>query len=90
MTANMKPADELLQVRERIKEMKAREKKLADAIKAGDESMEGDFALCTYSVRSTKRFDRKAAEAELGDLSRFDVVGQSEVLKVEAIAQYAD
>lgn len=82
---NMKPADELLTVRQKIKELQAREAELKSGLIARDLDPCGDFALVSISSRKTKRFDRKAAEDELGDLSRFDVTGETTVLKVEAL-----
>jgi hypothetical protein len=83
MTTNLKPVDELLSVRQRIKELQAREKELAEGIKSGELDSKGDFAIATISERNTTRFDKKAAEAELGDLSRFNVIGSSTVLRIE-------
>jgi len=87
MTSNMKPADELLTVRKRIKELQAREKEIADGIKAGDLEDAGDFAIARVVKRSTTRFDKKAAEAELGDLSRFNVKGETVALLVDELVQ---
>lgn len=83
---NMKPADELLFVRERIKELQARETELKDGFKSGELETDGDYAIVVVSSRKSKRFDRKAAEEELGDLSRFDVAGASTVIKVEELS----
>lgn len=83
--SNMKPADELLFVRQKIKDLQARESELKDGFKAGDLDEAGDFAVVSVSKRATKRFDRKAAEASLGDLSAFDVTGESTVIKVEEL-----
>ena len=83
---NMRPADELFTIRQRIKELQAREDELSKAIKAGELETHGDFAIAIVSKRKTTRFDKKAAEAELGDLSRFNVEGESIVLRVEELA----
>jgi hypothetical protein len=83
--SNMKPADELLFVRQKIKELQARESELKDGFKAGDLDEAGDFAVVSIATRSTKRFDRKAAEKVLGDLSAYDVTGESTVIKVEEL-----
>lgn len=87
MTTNLKPADELLSIRQRIKALQAR----ADEIKAGMESgeleMSGDFALAHFIRRNSSRFDRKAAEAELGDLSRFEKQTEVSVLMVSELDQ---
>lgn len=82
---NMKPADELLFVRERIKELQAREAELKDGFKFGELDTAGDYAIVILTKRKSKRFDRKAAEAELGSLSRFDVEGETAVLRVEEL-----
>jgi hypothetical protein len=87
MPTNMKPADELLTIRKRIKELQAREKEISDGIKSGDLEDAGDFAIARLSTRKTTRFDKKAAEAELGDLSRFNVTGETVALLVEELAQ---
>jgi len=86
MSTNMKPADELLTLRQRIKELQAREKELSDGIKAGAIETHGDFAVAFITKRKTRRFDRKAAEQELGDLSRFDVEGETQALRVEELS----
>lgn len=86
-TSNLKPADEILTLRTRIKELQTREKELSEGIKSGDLSESGDFAVCHLVKRKTKRFDRKAAEAELGDLSRFDVEGETVALMVHELAE---
>ena len=83
---NMRPADELFTIRQRIKELQVREDELSKAIKAGELETNGDFAIAIVSKRKTTRFDKKAAEAELGDLSRFNVEGESIVLRVEELA----
>lgn len=83
---NMRPADELFTIRQRIKELQVREDQLSKAIKAGELETHGDFAIAIVSKRKTTRFDKKAAEAELGDLSRFNVEGESIVLRVEELA----
>ena len=84
--SNMRPADELFTIRQRIKELQVREDELSKAIKAGELETHGDFAIAIVSKRKTTRFDKKAAEAELGDLSRFNVEGESIVLRVEELA----
>jgi hypothetical protein len=83
--SNKKPADELLFIRERIKQLQAREAELKDGIRSGALDNFGDYAIAAISKRKTKRFDRKAAEAELGDLSRFDVEGETIVIRVEEL-----
>lgn len=87
MTTNMKPADELLTIRRKMKEMQAREKEIKDGMKSGELEMNGDFSFAHFANRKTRRFDRKAAEAELGDLSRFEVEGESVALMVDEIEE---
>lgn len=85
MTTNMKPADELLTIRRKIRELQSREKEISDGMKAGDVPTYGDFAICRLVKRASKRFDRKAAEAELGSLDRFDVKGETVALLVDEL-----
>lgn len=85
MTTNLKPADELLSVRQKIKELQDREKELRNGIISGDFDTHGDFAAVLITKRKAKRFDRKAAETELGSLSRFDVEAESTVVRVEEL-----
>jgi hypothetical protein len=85
MTTNLKPADELLSVRQKIKELQDREKDLRNGIVSGDFDTHGDFAAVLITKRKAKRFDRKAAEAELGSLSRFDVETESTVVRIEEL-----
>lgn len=82
---NLRPADELLSVRQRIKEMQAREKVLKEGLITGGFEPVGHFALVSIIKRKGKRFDRKAAEAELGSLARFDVVTETTVVLTEAL-----
>lgn len=86
---NMKPADELLSVRQRIKDLQVRETEIKNAMLAGGE-MTGDFAVARFVTRTTSRFDRKAAEAELGSLARFETKGESVALMVEELAQVVE
>lgn len=80
---NMKPADELYEIRNRIKGLKARETQLANNIKTGQDDEQGDFAFAIVSTRKSNHFDRKAAEEELGDLSRFEVQRETKVISVK-------
>lgn len=82
---NMKPADELLSVRQKIKELSAREDELKKGFRDGTLDTSGDFAMVFITKRPSKRFDRKAAEAELGDLSRFEAVSESIVIRCEEL-----
>lgn len=90
MTTNLKPADELLSIRQRIKALQAREDEIKVEMKSGDIAMSGDFALASLSTRISSRFDRKAAEKELGDLSRFDVKTEVTVLTVTELEQVTE
>lgn len=87
MTPNLKPADELLSLRQRIKEMQAREAEIREGMLAGELELHGDFAIVEIKERKTSRFDKKAAEAELGDLSRFEVKGKQFVLNVSELEE---
>lgn len=82
---NMKPADELLATRQKIKELQDREKELRDGIVSGDLETHGEFAVVLITKRKAKRFDRKAAEKEIGSLSRFDIETESTVVRVEEL-----
>lgn len=82
---NLKPADELLTIRNRIKELQEREKEIKAAMQSGEMETHGDFAVARFIKRKSKRFDRKAAEAELGSLARFDVEGETVALMVEEL-----
>lgn len=82
---NLKPADELLSIRQKVKELQDRETELKEGFKSGDLECGGDFAVVVVSKRKTKRFDRKAAEAELGSLSRFEVETDQIVIRCEEL-----
>jgi len=90
MTTNLKPADELLTVRMKIKELQEREKELKDGMQKGELSMSGDYAIARFVKRASSRFDRKAAEAELGSLSRFDVKGETVALMVDELMEVVE
>lgn len=90
MTTNMKPADELLSIRQKMKELQAREKEIKDGMKAGELEMNGDFSFAHFVTRKQRRFDRKAAEAEVGDLSRFEVESEGTALMVNEIAEHPE
>lgn len=85
MTTNMKPADELLTIRKRVKELQDREKEIKAAMQSGEMETHGDFAIARFVKRKSKRFDRKAAEAELGSLERFEVEGETTALLVDEL-----
>ena len=82
---NMKPADEFLQIKQKIKELKAREAELRDGFLAGDLDVSGDFSAIRLTQRKAKKFDRKSAELRVGDLSRFDLITTSNVVIVEEL-----
>jgi hypothetical protein len=83
----MKPADELLTIRQSIKEMQAREKEIKEGMAAGEMPKEGDFAIARFVKRNSKRFDRKAAEKELGSLARFEINGETTALMIDELIQ---
>jgi len=84
---NMKPADELFSIRAKIKALQEREAEIKDGMTKGTMSLCGDFAAASIVKRASSRFDRKAAEAELGSLSRFDVKGETVALMVAELVQ---
>jgi hypothetical protein len=83
MTTNLKPADELKSVRDQIKALQAREAILRDGIVSGEMDAVGVMAVAFVTKQNRRTFDRKAAEAELGDLSRFDRPGEMIVVRVQ-------
>ena len=87
---NLKPADELLSIRQKIKTLKAREEEIKDAMLAGNADLSGDFALAFFVKKQASRFDRKAAEAEVGSLARFDVKSETVALMVNELAQVVE
>lgn len=87
---NMKLADELLSIRQKIKTLKAREDEIKEAMQADPESMSGNFAVAFFVKKATSRFDRKAAEAEVRKLDRFDVKGETVALMVNELVGAED
>lgn len=85
MTTNMKPADELYQIRQQIRALAEREAALKAAILDGRAETHGDFAMAWIVYRPTTCFDRKAAESELGSLARFDVKGEGAAVLVRPL-----
>ena len=53
----------------------------------GSLALDGDFTIPSLVNRKSKRFDRKAAESELGSLARFDVEGETVALMVNELVQ---
>ncbi len=90
MTTNLKPADELLTIRRKIKELQERESELKEGMQNGELSMNGDFAIARLVKRASTRFDRKAAEKELGSLAKFDVEGETVALLVDELVQVVE
>ena len=87
---NLKPADELLTLRAKIKDLQAREEEIKTAMMVMGSDMSGDFAIAFFTKRGSSRFDRKAAEVELGSLARFDVKGETTALMVKELAQVTE
>ena len=85
MTTNLKPADELFSVREKIKMLQAREKEIKAGMMDGTMPMDGDFAVARLIKSRSSRFDRKACEAKHGDLSEFVVTSETTVLRVDEL-----
>lgn len=88
--SNMKPADELLAVRQKIKDLQAREAELKVVLSEDGADLSGDFAVAFFVARKSSRFDRKAAEAELGSLARFDVNGETVALMVNPLVEMVE
>lgn len=82
MTRNMPPADELAWTREEIKRLKTREEELRKHLIEREDDRFGDSVVVTVADQERKRFDRKAAEQELGPLNRFDVTSKSKTLRI--------
>jgi hypothetical protein len=87
MLSNLAPVDEVQKIREQIKELKAREAELKALIVSGEASKDGQIMRARLITRKSKRFDRQAAEAELGDLTRFLVETEATILKLEPIEE---
>ncbi len=85
MKTNLKPADELLTVRNKIKDLKKREDEIKAGMVAGDLDLSGDYAIAKLITASSSRFDRKAAEKELGSLDRFVKKTETKKLMVEEL-----
>jgi len=85
MSSNLHPADEIQKIRERVKELKTREAELKAMIITGEASKEGQFVRAQLITRKSKRFNRQAAETELGSLDRFLVETEATILKLEII-----
>ena len=84
---NLKLADELLSVRQKIKALQTREAEIKEALSAPGADLSGDFSLAHFVKRGSTRFDRKAAEKELGPLDRFDVKTETVALMVSELVQ---
>lgn len=84
---NLKLADELFTVRQEIKRLQAREAEIKDALSAPDADLSGAYTIAHWVKRGSTRFDRKAAEKELGPLDRFDVNGETVALMVSELVR---
>ena len=73
------------EIREQVKALKAREAELKAMIVSGEASKEVQFVRAQLITRKSKRFNRQAAEAELGSLDRFLVETEATILKLEII-----
>jgi hypothetical protein len=82
---NRKPPDELADVRERIKELKAREDELRELLIAGEADPIGDDYAAVISKVVSERIDTTRLRRELGleRLRPFLVPLESTVVKVE-------
>ncbi|MGY3615696.1 hypothetical protein [Bradyrhizobium sp. USDA 10063] len=85
MPTNRKPPDELADVRERIRELKAREDELRDMLIAGACDPIGDDYAATISKVKSERIDSTKLRKELGlqFLRPYLVPSESTVVKVE-------
>jgi hypothetical protein len=72
----LKPADELMEIRDRIKELEKREIEIRTELVEGRASLDGEFATVKLDRRKRRTFDRKSAEAEFGSLAQFDVLSE--------------
>lgn len=86
MNTNLKPADELFTIREKIKALQNREKELKTQMISGDASLQGEFTIARIVKRKTSRFDKKAAEEELGCLKRFNKTSETTALLIDELA----
>ncbi len=84
---NMKLPDELFTIRQEIKRLQAREAEIKEALSLPDADMSGAFTVAHFVKRGSSRFDRKAAEAELGPLDRFDMKGETVALMVSELVR---
>jgi hypothetical protein len=84
---NLKLADELLTVRQKIKALQAREAEIKEALQVEGADLSGDFAIAFFVKKNASRFDRKAAEEELGSLARFDVKSETVALMVNELVR---
>jgi len=73
------------EIREQVKALKARKAELKAMIVSGEASKEVQFVRAQHITRKSKRFNRQAAEAELGSLDRFLVETEATILKLEII-----
>ena len=85
MSSNLRPVDEIQKIREQVKALKTREAELKAMILSGETSQEGQFVRAQLITRKSKRFNRQAAEVELGSLDRFLVETEATILKLEII-----
>ena len=89
MSANMKPADELATVRERIKMLKAREDDLRAYLLAHPEECAGDMYMAEVVHGTRRTFDRAAAEKALGSLDAYTRETETTTLRiVERVGEY--
>jgi hypothetical protein len=80
---NLKPADELKTIRDQIKALQEREAEIRAGLIDGSLDPVGNFAVALLTKSNSKRFDRKAAEKIVGDLSRFETVTEIVTVRVQ-------
>ena len=84
---NRKPPDELADVREKIRELKAREDVLREMLIAGEVELMGDEFLASVVVRPSERLDTAKMRKEMDPkvLEPFLVVSKTTTVKVDRV-----
>ena len=84
---NRKPPDELADVREKIRELKAREDVLREMLISGEVELMGDEFVAKVSVSNSERIDTARMKKELGTdfLKPFLVPSRVTTVKVDRV-----
>lgn len=80
---NLKPADELFAIRERINELSRREAELRQLLIDDTGARYGDNVIAEVTTSMRRRFDRKAAEKALGPLNAYDTETETITIRVK-------